>query len=171
MFRIVLKNGGTKEYDAVKAYYSQASDNAERKHVLASLGYTPDPRLKWETLEWAISGEIKLQDFFYPMGAVRSSSREGRLIAWNFLQANFSAVKTMIGNANASLMDAVIVSCAGGFCSNEMADEIEAFFKENPVPRSSRKIQQTLENMRSNAKFLELLQSSDLKSEEFWTSI
>jgi puromycin-sensitive aminopeptidase len=105
------------------------------------------------------------------MGAVRSSSREGRHIAWIFLKKNFSAIKAMIGNANASLMDAVIVSCAGGFCSDEKADEIEAFFKANPVPRSSRKIQQTLENMRSNAKFFALLQNSDLKSSSFWSSV
>jgi len=122
-------------------------------------------------MEWAISGEIKLQDFFYPMGSVRSSSREGRDVAWAFLQNNFKAIKAMIGTANASLMDAVIVSCAGGFCSNEKADEIEQFFKENPVPRSSRKIQQTVENMRANAKFLSLLQASDLAKDEFWSSL
>ncbi len=171
VFKIVLKNGGANEYEQVKAYYDQASDNAERKHVLGALGYTPDPKLKNTTLEWTISGEIKLQDFFYPMGGVRSSSREGRHIAWIFLKKNFSAIKAMIGNANASLMDAVIVSCAGGFCSDEKADEIEAFFKANPVPRSSRKIQQTLENMRSNAKFFALLQNSDLKSASFWSSV
>ncbi|KAK1738886.1 aminopeptidase [Skeletonema marinoi] len=125
VFKIVLKNGGTKEFEDVKAYFDQASDNAERKHVLGSLGHTPVPKLKNATLEWAISGEIKLQDFFYPMGAVA--------LSLGFMQKNFNAIKTMIGNANSSLMDAVIVSCAGGFCSNEKADEIEAFFKANPV--------------------------------------
>ena len=77
----------------------------------------------------------------------------------------------MIGNASSSLMDAVIVSCAGGFCSDEKANEIEEFFKVNPVPRSSRKIQQTLENMRANAKFLSLLQSSDLAQDAFWSDL
>ncbi len=105
------------------------------------------------------------------MGAVRSSSREGRNIAWAFLQNNFKAIKTMIGTSNASLMDAVIVSCAGGFCSDEKANEIEEFFKANPVPRSSRKIQQTVENMRANAKYLSLLQASDLGKDEFWSSL
>ena len=171
VFKIVLKNGGVTEYDQVKKYFTDASDNAERKHVLASLGHATDPKLKKSTLEWSISGDIKLQDFFYPLGSVRGSSGEGRLIAWNFLQENFKAIEDMIGTANASLMDAVIVSCAGGFCSNEKADEIEAFFKANPVPRSSRKLQQTLENMRANAKFFSLLQSSDLAKDTFWSSL
>ena len=56
------------EYEQVKAYFDQATDNAERKHVLGSLGAAPDPKLKQKTLEWTISGDIKLQDFFYPMG-------------------------------------------------------------------------------------------------------
>eukprot|EP00581_Thalassiosira_minuscula_P004938 CAMPEP_0183743044 /NCGR_PEP_ID=MMETSP0737-20130205/65013_1 /TAXON_ID=385413 /ORGANISM="Thalassiosira miniscula, Strain CCMP1093" /LENGTH=925 /DNA_ID=CAMNT_0025978647 /DNA_START=599 /DNA_END=3376 /DNA_ORIENTATION=+ len=171
VFKIYLKNGSAKEYEDVKAYFGQATDNAERKHVLASLGHTPNPKLKRATLDWAISGEIKLQDFFYPMGAVRSSSLEGRHIAWEFLQDSFKAVQAMIGNASPSLMDAVIVSCAGGFCTEEKADEIAEFFKVNPVPRSSRKIEQTLENMCANAKFLALLQSSDLAKDEFWNSL
>jgi len=171
VFKIVLKNGGSKEYDEVKAYFSQASDNAERKHVLGSIGHATDPQLKKSTLEWAISGEIKLQDFFYPMGSVRSSSGEGRPIAFTFMKENFQAIKDMVGTASSSLMDAVIVSCAGGFTSNEKADEIEEFFKANPVPKSSRKIQQTVENMRANAKFFSLLQSSELGQDSFWSSL
>lgn len=171
VFKIVLKNGGAKEYHEVKAYFGQATDNAERKHVLGSLGHTSDLKLKESTLDWTISGEIKLQDFFYPMGAVRSSSREGRNIAWGFLKNNLKAIKAMIGNASSSLMDAVIVSCAGGFCSVEKANEIEEFFTTNPMPKSSRKIQQTIENMRANAKFLALLQSCDLAKDDFWSSL
>mmetsp|Transcript_12940 Transcript_12940/g.31532 ORF Transcript_12940/g.31532 Transcript_12940/m.31532 type:complete len:784 (+) Transcript_12940:201-2552(+) len=171
VFKIVLKNGGAREYHEVKAYFDQATDNAERKHVLGSLGHTGDQKLKESTLDWTISGEIKLQDFFYPMGAVRSSSREGRNIAWDFLKNNLKAIKAMIGNASSSLMDAVIVSCAGGFCSVEKAIEIEEFFTTNPMPKSSRKIQQTIENMRANANFFALLQSSDLAKDDFWSSL
>jgi aminopeptidase N len=171
VFKIVLKNGGVTEYEQVKNYFATATDNAERKFVLGSLGHSADPKLKQRTLAWSISGEIKLQDFFYPMGSVRSSSTEGRSISWSFLQANFEKIQAMIGKANPSLMDAVVVSCAGGFCSDEKADEIEAFFKANPLPKSARKIQQTVENMRSNAKFFKLLQASELSKPEFWATV
>jgi len=65
VFKIVLKNGGEKEYNDVKSYFYTADNNAEKKHVLGSLGATPDPALKLAALEWSTSGEIKLQDFFY----------------------------------------------------------------------------------------------------------
>ena len=69
VFKIVLKNGGAKEYDQVKSYFYKADNNAERKHVLNSLGCIADNGLKLATMEWSTSGEIKLQDFFYAMGS------------------------------------------------------------------------------------------------------
>ena len=128
-------------------------------------------QLKLRTLEWTTSGAVKLQDFFYPMGSVGRSSREGREISWKFYQDNFDKIRAMIGKANASLMDACIISCAGGFCSREMATEIDEFFQSHPVPSSARKIAQTTENMRANAKFLDMLRGSDLSKDEFWTSL
>ena len=171
VFKIMLKNGGMEEYEAIKAYYSTATDNAERKHVLNSLGSTQDPSLKLATMEWSTSGEIKLQDFFYAMGSVGRSGRVGRQVSWKYYQDNFSKIKGMIGSGNASLMDACIVMCAGGFCSNEKADEIDAFFQANPLPKNTRKIAQTTENMRANAKFLDIVKSSALSNDDFWKGL
>lgn len=171
VFKIYLRNGGKKEYDEVKQYFFDATDNAERKHVLSSLGAIPDPKLKLSTMEFSMSGQIKLQDFFYLMGSVGHSNGEGRRIAWQYFQDNFEAIQSMLANASSSLMDAVIVMCCGGFCSSTRAAEIEAFFEKNPIPSSARKISQTLEGMRSNAKFADFLKASELANPEFWLSL
>ena len=170
VFKILLKNGGEKEYNDVKAYYETADNNAERKHVLNTLGATPDPKLKLATMEWSTSGEIKIQDFFYLMGSVGRSSKEGREISWKFYTENLDRIQEMLGKASPSLMNACIVFCAGGACTNAEADAIEKFFKENPLPLSSRRIAQLLEGIRANAKFLDMLTASSLSKEEFWTS-
>jgi hypothetical protein len=195
VFGIVLKNGGQKEFDAVKGYFYSAKDQAERKYVLGTLGMIQDSKLKQSTLDWSISGDVKLQDFFYPMGSVGHSSKTGKEIAWMFLQKNFEKIRGMIGKGSPSLMDAVIVNCAGGFCSLEKADEIDQFFKTNPLPQNARKIAQTTgafvylilsrsshtvlnflytissEGMRANAKFFLQLKNSDLSSQSFWDSV
>ena len=171
VFKIYLKNGGAKEYEEVKEYFSQATDNAERKHVLSSLGSAQDPKLKLATMEWSTSGEIKLQDFFYAMGSVGRSSKEGREISWKYYQDNFDKIKDMLGLASPSLMAACIVMCAGSFCSTEKADEIEAFFQDHPLPLCALKISQTTEAMRTNAKFLNMLKASDLSKPEFWDGL
>ena len=171
VFSIILKNGGAKEYEDVKSYFYTADNNAEKKHVLSSIGSIPDPKLKLASMEWSTSGDIKLQDFFYVMGSVSRSKRVGREIAWNYYQDNFEKIKKMIGKASSSLMDACIVMCAGSFCTNEKADEIDAFFAAHPVPSSSRKIAQVTEGMRANAKFLDLILASDLKKPDFWSGL
>lgn len=171
VFKIVLKNGGAEEYEQVKSYFYKTDNNAERKHVLSSLGSTADAKLKLATMDWSTSGEIKLQDFFYAMGSVGRSSREGREISWTYYQENFAKIKTMLGKANSSLMDACIVMCAGGFCSREKADEIEDFFTKNPLPNSTRKLAQTTEAMRANAKFLDILVASPLSEDGFWAKL
>jgi puromycin-sensitive aminopeptidase len=171
VFKIILKNGGAKEYEEVKSYFYTATDNAERKHVLGSLGSTPDAKLKLATMDWTTSGEVKLQDFFYAMGSVGHSSREGREISWQYFQDNFDRIKVMLGKAAPSLMDACIVMCAGGFSTKEKADEITAFFEAHPLPNNHRKISQTVESMSANAKFLDVLKASQLSKADFWSGL
>jgi len=171
VFRIVLKNGGKKEYDAVTAYFFTASDDAEKKFVLNSLGSTQSNELKLDTLRWCISGEVKLQDFFYTLGSVSSSNMEGRDMTWSFFCEHMQEIKGLIGKASPSLMDACVAYSSGGFCTLEKADEIEEYFKENPLPTSTRKIAQLLEGTRTNAKFFERLSGSDLVKEEFWNTL
>ena len=36
------------QFEDVKAYYTSATDNAEKKHVLSSIGETPDLKLKMD---------------------------------------------------------------------------------------------------------------------------
>lgn len=171
VFRIVLKNGGKKEYDAIKAYFFTAPDSPERKSVLSSLGYIPDNKLKLDTLQWCISGEVLLQDFFYALGSVSGSNREGRDMTWTFFCEHIEDIKGMIGNASPSLMNACVLYSSGGFSTLERANEVEQFFKENPLPSSARSIAQNLEGIRANAKFFERLAGSDLVKKEFWDSL
>lgn len=171
VFRIYLKTGGLKEYEKIKAYYYTAKDNAERKTVLNTLGSTPDESLKLAIMDWTTSGEIKLQDFFYAMGSVGHSGKVGRNISWKYFQDNHKRLQEMLGQASPSLMDAIIVMCAGSFSSIAKADEITQFFKDHPYPKNERKVAQMTENMRANGKYLATLQASTLSKPAFWTSL
>lgn len=67
-------------------------------------------------------------------------------------------------------MDAVVVYSCGSFASEEKAAEIEAFFTRNPLPSSQRKIAQTLERIRINARFVERLKS-EIGANAFWKEL
>jgi aminopeptidase N len=169
VFKIYLKNGAQKEYEQIKGYYYTAKDNAERKHVLNTLGSTPDPKLKLATLDWTTSGEVKLQDLCYAMGSVGRSGKHGREASWKYFQDHRERLSQMLENASASLMDALIVCCAGSFIAK--AEEIHAFFEKHPYPKNARKIAQMTENLRANGKLLATLQASGLSNAEFWESL
>jgi aminopeptidase N len=122
-------------------------------------------------MDWAVkSGDLKTQDFFYPIGAV-ASNKEGTKIAWSYLKENVELINSKLAKASPSLMDAVIVYTIRGFSTVEEADEVESFFAANPIPSSARRIGQAVESIRSNGKFLLLVKKSELTSASFWEGI
>ncbi|CAE7591030.1 NPEPPS, partial [Symbiodinium sp. CCMP2456] len=122
---MVLKTGGQKEYKALRDVQAKAETNIEKKHVYVTIGQTAEMSLKKDVLEWVVSGDIKIQDFFYPLGSVASSSKEAAAMTWEFYKANFEKIWNMCKTASPSLMDAMITFSARSFCTSEAAAEVE----------------------------------------------
>ncbi|CAM9196354.1 unnamed protein product [Chrysoparadoxa australica] len=171
VYKIVLKSGGEEEFAKVKALWSRAETNIERKQVYTAIGSAASVALKQQVMEWAMSSEVKLQDFFYLFGSVSSSGKAGQDVAWDFFRSRLSDLKAKLAKAVPSLMDACILNCCSGFALRSKADEVIKFFKENPMPQNERKIAQMTESMLINARFLERIQGSDLVNESFWAGI
>mmetsp|Transcript_71782 Transcript_71782/g.181103 ORF Transcript_71782/g.181103 Transcript_71782/m.181103 type:complete len:897 (+) Transcript_71782:97-2787(+) len=171
VFQAVLQKGGPQEHEQLMGAYRKLTKNIDQKHVFLSIGYTPEGKTKTEVLRWAIGGEVKIQDFFYIMGSVSASSREGLDMMWSLFQSEFDTIHGMVKTASPSIMDAVINSSISGLNSEEKAKEVEEFFAKHPLPQCARTISQGLEEMRTNAKFLARALSTDLAKEEFWKSL
>merc|ERR1712137_116612 len=124
-----------------------------------------------QTLEWAVSGQVKLQDFFYVMMAVSASSKEGLDMTWNFYKSNFEQIRKLVKDMSPSIMDAVISVSTSGYCTEEMAKQIEQFFEEHQLPLNKRKISQILEEIRSNAGFAQRSLTTDVSKPEFWKEL
>ena len=159
-------------HDVLMTHLGTLTSNAERKHVYLAVGASPSLAIKRKVLEWAVSGALKMQDFFYPIGSVSQSSPGGLALAWAFYQEKFDELKDWLAKASPSLMDAAVVYSVAGFATAEKADEIEAFFTvpsakdpavtEPKLPQSNRKIMQTVEGIRTSAAFLTRLLADDL---------
>ncbi|CAJ1393326.1 unnamed protein product [Effrenium voratum] len=133
VFRMVLQSGGEKEYKAVREIHSKAETNIERKHVYVTIGSAASAALKKDVLQWVISGDIKIQDFFYPLNSVAASSKEAVEFTWEFYKANFEKIWGMCKTASPSLMDAMIAGSARGFCTSEKAAEVEQRLGDDPT--------------------------------------
>ena len=83
-------------------------------------------------------------------------------------QQNFALIKSMYAKASPSLLAAMVVSSIGRFCTTARADEVQAFFTQNPLPTVERRISQSLENMRANAAMLSAMGKSKLAEAAYW---
>ena len=45
------------------------------------------------------SGDVKLQDIYFPIGSVSSTSSEGCAIAWTYYKDNFDYIKEKLSKA------------------------------------------------------------------------
>lgn len=171
VFQAILKEGSRSEYSSLQATFRKLVTNIDQKHVFQSIGFTSDLSLKKETLQWAVSGEVKIQDFFYVMGSVSASSKAGLDMMWDFLKSDFAQIHGMVKTASPSIMDSVISQATSGYCSFEKAKEIEDFFEAHPLPLNKRTISQVLEEIRTNASFLNRALSTDVSKLEFWDKL
>jgi hypothetical protein len=159
VLRAALWQGGKAEMEAAKKTLDMVDTVAEKKDVYAALGFTPKLEDKLAVLDWCTSGAVKLQDFFYPMSSVAASGKEGAELAFDYMKKNFDRIHAMVKKGSPSLIMAVISYCCGGFATKERAEEIEKFFKENPVPLAARRVAQIIENTNANAAFLQRMRS------------
>jgi puromycin-sensitive aminopeptidase len=171
VLQAVLQNSGEAEFRKVMDTYKKLRTNVEQKHIYEVVGFTREPKLKSEVLRWAISGDVKAQDFFYVMRSVSASTREGLDMTWDFYKSNFDSIHKFVKAMSPSIMDAAISVSIGGFCSEEAAKDVEKFFDDHPLPSNKRKISQTLEEIRSNAGFAQRALATDVAKAEFWKDI
>lgn len=84
--------------------FRDTEDNQEKKYAVHSLGATRLESLKLQTLDWAVkSGEVKLQDFFYPIGSV-ASSLAGSELAWKYYREVRNQHRIVIVNLSILIM-------------------------------------------------------------------
>ena len=157
VLKIVQANGGATEFDALQSLFRSLELNDDKKQALLALGYAPTDELRVKGLEFAVSGEVKTQDFFYLMLTMHRASASGTDATWKHFTENLPKYKKMLNSASGSLTDAVISGACSSFATKEKADEVQAFFDAHKADfdKNQRKIQQTLEAIRTNAAYLE----------------
>ena len=83
-----------------------------------------------------------------------ANNPEGRDLAWEFIKDRWDELDRRYGKGGFAIMR--IVGAAAGFASLEREAEVRQFFETHPAPSATRTVQQTLESIRLNAKWLDL---------------
>merc|ERR1711879_732097 len=106
-----------------------------------------------------LGDDVRPQDAYFCFVSA-SKTALGRRFAWKFLTENWDVYSDVF--ADGQFLFPRIISYAAKFHSFDMADEVAAFFGENPVS-FHRTLDQILESIRADALWLDL-QRDDFSS-------
>eukprot|EP01101_Sappina_pedata_P008253 TRINITY_DN452_c0_g2_i3.p1 TRINITY_DN452_c0_g2~~TRINITY_DN452_c0_g2_i3.p1 ORF type:complete len:626 (+),score=222.47 TRINITY_DN452_c0_g2_i3:281-2158(+) len=142
---------GEEGYNALLDKFRKSDMQEEKMRCVRALGRTKSESLLTRTLELSLSPEIRSQDIVSLIGSV-SANPKGRDLTWTFFKENFERIKGALPGL--FLVSRLVQVVSSDFTTDERADEVEAFFKKNPVAGGERAIKQSIESIRSNAKWL-----------------
>lgn len=142
-------------FDSMLQLYREADTAQNREEILRILSACPDPNLLVEALDFLVSEEVREQDVVYGLAGI---SFEGRHRAWEWFKENWEPIFNKYGTN--FLLTNFVCDIITPFCSNEAADEIEAFFATHPCEAVAMDLKQSLEQVRIKARWVEFIRQA-----------
>ncbi|KAG6581845.1 Aminopeptidase M1, partial [Cucurbita argyrosperma subsp. sororia] len=138
-------------FESMLQLYREAETAEDKEEILRILAACPDPDLLVEALDFFMSEEVREQDVIYGLSGI---SFEGRHMAWEWFKENWEPIFNKYGHI---LLTNFVRDIITPFCSNEEADEIEAFFATHPHEMVAMDLKQSLEQVRIKARWVEFI--------------
>ncbi|CAM8967547.1 unnamed protein product [Rhodiola kirilowii] len=139
-------------YESLLKIYKETDLSQEKTRILGTLGSCPDREIILDVLNFLLSSEVRNQDAVIGLGV----SREGRDVAWKWLQDNWEYILKTWGSG--FLLTRFISSIVSPFASSEKAEEVKEFFSTRSKPYIERTLKQSLERVHINAEWVKSIQ-------------
>ena len=150
---LTAQAGDGDTFDTLLQLEDAADLQEEKMRLLRALTRFQRGDLLQKTLDLTLSSRVRTQDTVSLVIGV-AVNRIGGDMAWEFIKNNWDEFNRRYGAGGFAIMH--LVSIIGRFTTLEHADDVEAFFAEHPAPGAQRTIQQALERIRINARWLEV---------------
>jgi puromycin-sensitive aminopeptidase len=152
VFGLAGQGGDQSTYDQLWELEGQTELQEEKMRLLMALTRFQQPDLLTKTLEQSLSSRVRTQDTIMVVAGVAANPK-GRNTAWEFVKSNWPEFDRRYGGGGFGLMR--LVSICSHFNSEENMADVDNFFAEHPAPAADRTIQQALERVSLNIKWLE----------------
>ncbi|KAM0212747.1 hypothetical protein ACHAQI_004704 [Fusarium lateritium] len=152
VFAVVLTYGGEKEYNAVLKEYETAKQSSERNTALRSLGFAKDPALIERTFKYTLSDNVKTQDIYMPLSALRAH-KQGVLALWGWVKENWDVLTKRLPPGMSLLGDMVAISTSS-FTHNDQISDVKSFFEEKGTKGFDLELAQSLDAMKAKQNWL-----------------
>lgn len=141
-FELAALNGDQAFYDRVKDALKNPKSPEEYYVYLSTLPQFTDPKLLQQTLEFAISPDVRSQDALGVIIGVLGNPA-GEKLAWDFIQAHWDAIQKSGG----PFASAQVVAATSTFCDAQMRDQVAEFFAAHKVEAAERTYRQSIERI------------------------
>jgi hypothetical protein len=98
-----------------------------------------------------MGSEVRSQDTVFVIAGVAANPK-GRELAWKFVQEKWTELFTRYDGG--FLLSRLVQTTCADFTTEEKAKEVEAFFAAHKAPAAERAVKQSVEKIRSNARWL-----------------
>lgn len=152
VYQTVIHSKRDHIFDALIKIFRKTDMAEEKVRIARALGCVSDQGRIEQVLEFAMSSEIRLQDTRFVLFAL-STTMNGRNAAWAHFKANCAEYRRRY-EGNVVFGD--MVKClTENYASESKALEVEEFFETNPIPGTERSVNQAVEKIRIQAKWLD----------------
>ncbi|KAF2790722.1 hypothetical protein K505DRAFT_327375 [Melanomma pulvis-pyrius CBS 109.77] len=161
VYAIALSNGGKEEYETILEESRNAKTSDERNTALRSLGRAKDPELIQRTLALSLSPEVKGQDIYLPISALRTHP-EGINALWKWVKDNWAELEKRLP-PSLSMLSSVVSITTSSFTHREQIKDIESFFADKSTKGFDKALAQSCDAITAKAAWIER-DSEDVKA-------
>jgi puromycin-sensitive aminopeptidase len=152
VLNLAAYGGDEATYALLREADKRATLQEEKLRAQGALTYFQQPALLQRALQLSLSPEVRSQDTIRLVAGV-AGNPHGRDLAWEFVQANWAEFDRRYGGGG-FLMMRLIESVTSHFATLARHQEVDEFFQAHPVPAAVRTVQQCLERIRINTRWL-----------------
>jgi len=155
IYNLIIRSGSRTEFDQVLGLYQKFTVPDQKLAALGALGASHDAEVIAAALELSKRDDVvRPQDVMYIFRTVGVNVR-GRRLCWEFVKANWQFFYERYYRGSISLLSRVVSFSTQEFTQEADASDVEHFFSSKDLTSIDRTVKQSLENIRSNASWLE----------------
>ncbi len=155
-YNLVAWNGDEDMHQNFVELYRKAGTQEEKIRFLAALSGFQNTKLLNKTLDFSLLSDVRSQDIIFPL-AYAGNNPYGIGIVWPWIKKNWNELEGRLGKTKMLLRRVISLKSSA---DHQTYNDMKKFFQKNPVPEIDRALDQTLERIRINVKFLAAIKKS-----------
>ena len=153
VFAMAVRDGDESDWQALFDRFGSADTADERNTCLRSLGRAKSPELIKKTLGLALSGDIKTQDIYMPIGGLGSTPL-GIEERWKWLTTNWEKINEKLP-PTMTMLSSVVSMCCASFTQKGQMKDVEQFFASKDKKGFNRSLEQSLDSISAKSNWLQ----------------